>query len=262
VAPHSLRAVPADLLSEVLALQPDGPLHIHAAEQVKEVEDCVAWSGLRPVQWLLEQVGLDERWCLVHATHLTADETLRLARSGAVAGLCPITEANLGDGIFPAQAYLEAGGRFGVGTDSNIALDAAGELRQLEYGQRLQLRARNVLTTPDQASTGHRLLSAALAGGAQALGLKRAGLTLGAPADFVTLDGANTDLTGMADAELLDAWVFAVGRRGIDKVAVNGEVLVAGGRHLDRGAIDARYRAAVTGLGPAPNERNPSRDSA
>ena len=248
VAPHSLRAVPPQLLAPLIEMRPQGPLHIHAAEQVKEVEDCLAWSGLRPVEWLLEHVGLDPRWCLVHATHLTQDETLRLAASGAAAGLCPITEGNLGDGIFPAAAYLEAGGRFGVGTDSNIQLDAAGELRQLEYSQRLILRARNVLAPASGASTGQRLLEAALQGGAQALGLGPAGLQPGAPADFVVLEADQTDLAMVGEEHWLDAWIFALGRRGVDKVAVNGEIVVEGGRHRARDAIDARYRAAIAEL--------------
>jgi formiminoglutamate deiminase len=248
IAPHSLRAVPPQLLTPLIQLKPEGPLHIHAAEQVKEVEDCLAWSGLRPVEWLLERVGLDPRWCLVHATHLTEDETRRLAASGAAAGLCPITEGNLGDGTFPAVAYLEAGGRFGVGTDSNIQLDAAGELRQLEYSQRLTLRARNVLAPASGASTGQRLLEAALEGGAQALGLGAAGLRPGAPADFVVLDALHTDLATVGEDNWLDAWIFALGRRGVDKVVVSGEIVVDGGRHRARDAIDARYRAAVAKL--------------
>ncbi|MBU0866434.1 MAG: formimidoylglutamate deiminase, partial [Alphaproteobacteria bacterium] len=137
IAPHSLRAVGPDQLAALLAMSPTGPVHIHAAEQEKEVADCVAWSGARPVDWLLDNAAVDARWCLIHSTHLDADEVSRLAASGAVAGLCPITEANLGDGIFPAIDYLAAGGAFGIGTDSNILIDAAGELRALEYSQRL-----------------------------------------------------------------------------------------------------------------------------
>jgi formiminoglutamate deiminase len=223
-------------------------LHIHVAEQTQEVEDCVAWSGLRPVEWLLENIGLDPRWCLVHATHLTADETARLASSGAVAGLCPITEANLGDGIFPAEAYLDAGGLFGIGSDSNVQITAPGELLHLEYSQRLARRARNVLSTPLERSTGRRLFEGALEGGAQALGLGAAQLAEGARADFVTLNADQTDLAGAGAEHLLDAWIFAVGRAGIDKVAVDGEIVVEGGRHLRRSGIDARYRAAIDKL--------------
>ena len=144
VAPHSLRAVRPEELPDVVALAEGGPVHIHAAEQTKEVEDCLAWSGARPVEWLLDHTGVDGRWCVVHATHMSAAETVALARSGAVAGLCPVTEANLGDGVFPATTYLSAGGAFGIGTDSNILIDPAEELRALEYAQRLGARARNV----------------------------------------------------------------------------------------------------------------------
>lgn len=254
VAPHSLRAVPPDLLREVLALQPDGPIHIHAAEQTKEVDDCIAWSGLRPMEWLFCNAEVDARWCLIHSTHLTPVETAALARSHAVAGLCPITEANLGDGIFPALEYLEAGGRFGIGTDSNVELNAAGELKQLEYSQRLIHRARNVLSSPQQHSTGRRLFEAALAGGSQALGLTTPGLVAGGRADFVVLDLEQTDLASAAQTDLFDTWIFSTGRRAVHKVAVGGQVVVEHGRHRAREAIDARYRAVVAKLlkDPAP----------
>jgi formiminoglutamate deiminase len=143
-------------------------VHIHIAEQTKEVEDCIAWSGARPVEWLLDHAPVDDRWCLIHATHLTDQEVANMATSGAVAGLCPITEANLGDGTFAASAFLSKGGRFGVGSDSNVQISLAGELRQLEYSQRLAHRARNVIAAPN-GSTGRRLFDAAIYGGAQAL---------------------------------------------------------------------------------------------
>ena len=157
VAPHSLRAVTPEELARVVALAGAGPIHIHAAEQTGEVEQCVAWSGARPVQWLLDHAPVDERWCLVHATHMNDEECARLAASGAVAGLCPVTEANLGDGIFPATRYLGAGGVFGIGTDSNVSIGVADELRQLEYSQRLRDRARNVVGGGDARSTGRVL---------------------------------------------------------------------------------------------------------
>ncbi|WP_258223993.1 formimidoylglutamate deiminase, partial [Stenotrophomonas sp. HMWF003] len=153
IAPHSLRAVTGEELNALLPLT-TGPVHIHIAEQTREVEACVAWSGLRPVRWLYEHAAVDERWCLVHATHVDDDEVQRMLASRAVVGLCPITEANLGDGLFPMQAFARAGGRFGVGSDSNVLIDAAEELRLLEYGQRLQLRGRNVLAPGDGQSSG------------------------------------------------------------------------------------------------------------
>ncbi|HEU4779233.1 MAG TPA: formimidoylglutamate deiminase, partial [Steroidobacteraceae bacterium] len=171
VAPHSLRAVTPEELVQIVALGGSGPIHIHAAEQIGEVEQCLAWSGARPVQWLLEHAAVDRRWCLVHATHMTDEECRGLAARGAVAGLCPITEANLGDGIFPGPAFLGAGGEFGIGTDSNISISVADELQQLEYSQRLRDRARNVIGGSDARSTGRVLFDSAVRGGAQALGI-------------------------------------------------------------------------------------------
>src|SRR6202012_1820756 len=172
-------------LHAITPLADGGPIHIHIAEQMKEVEDCIAWSGARPVRWLLDNVGVGDKWCLVHATHMTEEETLHLARSGAVAGLCPITEANLGDGIFPAPDYVTAGGRFGIGSDSNVLIDAAEELRTLEYAQRLKLRARNALASQTGSSTGRSLFDRALSGGFQALGAPEFGIRPGASADLV-----------------------------------------------------------------------------
>lgn len=248
VAPHSLRAAPPEGLRAVAALVPGGPVHIHIAEQMKEVNDSVAWSGLRPVEWLLQNMAVDARWCLVHATHMTDAETAGFAATGAVAGLCPITEANLGDGVFPAKAFLEAGGRFGVGSDSNVQVDAAGELRLLEYSQRFFHRARNVLSSPRQPSTGLGLTQAAVAGGAQALGLKAAGLAPGGRTNFVVLDAEHPDHAAAGEDNLVNAWIFATGRAGIAKVVCGGETAVENGRHRDRARIDAAYRAAVARL--------------
>jgi len=247
VAPHSLRAATPDELKAILPLA-SGPVHIHAAEQVKEVEDCLAWSGQRPVEWLLDHAGVDHRWCLIHATHLTPGETLGLARSGAVAGLCPITEANLGDGIFPASDYLAAGGRFGVGTDSNIAIDAAGELRQLEYAQRLCHRGRNLLSQTEGESTGRALLTGAHRGGAQALGQPLGAFAIGCRADVVCLDMTHPDLTGRSDDLAVDTWVFSLGRGVVGSVYAGGKRVVENGRHVGRAAIDARYRTVVKEL--------------
>jgi formiminoglutamate deiminase len=247
VAPHSLRAVTPAELAEVTALATDGPIHIHAAEQQREVDDCLAWSGRRPVEWLLDEAGIDARWCLIHATHLTDAECDALAARGAVAGLCPVTEANLGDGIFPATRYLRAGGRFGVGTDSNIAIDLASELRALEYSQRLRDRRRVLLAGNGQDSVGRTLFDAALAGGAQALGVT-GGLSAGAPADMVSLDTTHPTLAGADPATLLDRWIFA-GRTGpIDRVWRGGRLCVEGGRHVAAPAIAARYTATLERL--------------
>jgi len=243
VAPHSLRAVTPEELSAILPLAQGGPFHIHVAEQTKEVDDCVAWTGARPVQWLLDHAQVDARWCLVHATNMTADETAKLAKSGAVAGLCPITEANLGDGIFPARGYLEHKGRIGLGTDSNVLIDAAGELRALEYAQRLTTRSRNVLASGAGDSTGRRLFEAALKGGAQALGQVSPGLAEGTPADIIALDTEEPTLAGRKGDALLDSWIFAGGKT--DCVWRAGRKVVEQGRHIARDEIAARYRSAI-----------------
>ena len=247
IAPHSLRAVTPDALRAILPLAGAGPIHIHAAEQVREVEACVAWSGARPVEWLLDHAEVDARWCLIHATHLTESECDRLAASGAVAGLCPVTEANLGDGIFPAVRYLAAGGRFGVGTDSNILIDAAGELRAVEYSQRLAHRRRALLADEGEPSVGRKLFAAALAGGAQALGVM-GGLAIGSPADLVSLDLDHPALAGATPDTLLDHWIFAARHGAIDSVWRGGRKWVEGGRHRAADAVAENYRRTVAGL--------------
>jgi formimidoylglutamate deiminase len=252
VAPHSLRAVAPDHLAALLRLYPDGIIHIHAAEQLKEVNDCIAWSGRRPVEWLLENAALDARWCLVHATHLTATECAALARSGAVAGLCPITEANLGDGTFPAAPFMAAGGHWGIGTDSNIQIDAAGELRQLEYAQRLSSHTRNALSTPERPSTGRVLFQSALAGGAQALGQRVGLIAPGYRADLLVLDERHPDLAGRSGDAVLDTWIFAGGRALIREVIAAGETVVEQHRHRARDRIDRAYRDVAARLIQSP----------
>jgi len=245
-APHSLRAVTGEELAALLPLNA-GPVHIHIAEQTREVDACVAWSGLRPVQWLYEHVPVDARWCLVHATHITQAELQQIVASRAVAGLCPITEANLGDGLFPMQAFARAGGRFGVGSDSNVLIDAAEELRLLEYGQRLQLRGRNVLAPGDGQSTGRWLYEQSLRGAAQALGVAT-GLQAGAPADLVELDPDHPALIARDGDALLDSWVFAARNGAVRSVWRQGRQLVRDGRHPQREAVAARFAAALRPL--------------
>ena len=243
VAPHSLRAATPEELHHVVPLAGGGPVHIHVAEQVKEVEDCLQWSGRRPVEFLLENMEIDARWCLIHATHMTEDETVHMARSGAVAGLCPITEANLGDGVFEAPAFLAAGGRFGVGSDSNILISLEEELRTLEYSQRLLRRSRNVVADPGQ-STGMNLYTQALAGGAQALGVE-IGIEAGRPADLLALDLSAVDYLPVE--KVLDHFVFARGI-GVDSVWVGGTKQVEHGRHRKRDAIAANFAKAMAEL--------------
>lgn len=246
VAPHSLRAVTPEELRDVAALGAGGPVHIHAAEQTAEVADCLVWSGARPVEWLLDNAGVDRRWCLVHATHMTPEETMRLAGSGAVAGLCPVTEASLGDGIFAARAFCDADGVFGIGTDSNVQVGVAAELSLLEYGQRLTRRERNVLSRGPGVSTGRALWDMALAGGAQALGQEVVGLQAGARADIVTLDAGHPSLAGRRGDAALDGLVFAGG--AVDGVWAGGRQVVAGGRHARRETARQRFNAVVARL--------------
>jgi formimidoylglutamate deiminase len=243
LAPHSLRAVTGEELSALLPLT-TGPVHIHIAEQTREVDACVAWSGLRPVRWLYEHAPVDARWCLVHATHVDADEVQRILASQAVVGLCPITEANLGDGLFPMPAFAQGGGRFGVGSDSNVLIDAAEELRLLEYGQRLQLRGRNVLVPEEGISTGRWLFERSLQGAAQALGVGH-GLQAGAPADVVELDPAHPAMIARQGDAWLDSWVFAARNGAVRSVWRGGRALVREGRHVQREAVAARFAAAL-----------------
>jgi formimidoylglutamate deiminase len=251
VAPHSLRAVTPEELTAVVALAGDGVIHVHVAEQQREVEECLAWCGRRPVEWLLENQPVDARWCLVHATHVTAAELAAIAGRQAVVGLCPLTEANLGDGVFPARAFVGQGGRIGIGSDSNVRIDAAAELELLEYGQRLTQLERNVLAAGSGASTGRTLFDATLAGGAQALGAAAdapLGLAAGAPCDIVGLDAAHPALSARHGDALLDSWIFVAGRSAVDSVWRAGVKVVSGGRHRDRDAIAARFSAALRRL--------------
>lgn len=248
VAPHSLRAVTPDTLRAIVEASPIGPIHIHVAEQQKEVDDCVAWCGTRPVAWLLDNMPVDDRWCAIHATHMLPDETKRLAATGAVAGLCPLTESSLGDGIFDGPGWLAASGCYGVGTDSNIDIDAAGELRQLEYAQRLAARARNVMTLAEGQSTGRALFGMALAGGAQALQRPMGALAPGRHADIVVLDAAHPDLGARDGNRQLDAWIFVAGRAAVTDVFAGGAHVVAQGRHRHREQLTVNYRAVIARL--------------
>jgi formimidoylglutamate deiminase len=247
VAPHSLRAATPSELSEIVALAGGSPIHIHVAEQAKEVEDCVAWSGARPVRWLLDHADVDERWCLVHATHMDRQETLGAARSRAVAGLCPVTEADLGDGFFNAPAFLGAEGRYGVGTDSNVSIGVAGELRQLEYAQRLSARERNVLAPPG-GSSGRALLDAVWRGGGQALARPSGKLAAGAIADVLTLRTGHPTFAGRVDDQMLDAWIFSIGAKAVDCVWSAGRKVLSERRHVARERVAARFAATMRKL--------------
>jgi formimidoylglutamate deiminase len=249
---HSLRAVEPYSLRATLDAQrrlDDGaPIHIHIAEQVREVADCLAWSRRRPVDWLLDHAPVDSHWCLVHATHMESRESRRLAACGAVAGLCPTTEANLGDGIFPASEYLAAAGHFGIGSDSHVNVSAIEELRLLEYGQRLTAQRRAALATDLRPSPGERLFVDAAAGGAQALGIAAGRIEAGARADLVVLDPAHPAFWNKQPGQVLDAWVFAGDARCVRDVMAGGAWRVRGGRHAHEAEAAQRFRHAQAAL--------------
>ena len=251
---HSLRAVNADLINRVLSLAGDRPVHIHAAEQPQEVVQCKVWSGVGPVQWLLDNTDLDGRWCVVHATHMNANERYGLAQSGAVAGLCPITEANLGDGVFDGTAYRRDGGRIAIGSDSNIFIDAAAELASLEYSQRLRDGNRNGLRNVQRSgdagwtTQGVDLYAYALDGGARASGAGVGCIETGAAASFITLNGEHPSLLADDPRAQVDGWIFSAGRAAIEDVWVNGRQCVQRGRHHDHDDVLHRYRQVIRTL--------------
>lgn len=247
IAPHSLRATSPDDLAAVLQIRPYGPIHIHIAEQPKEVSNITEWLGARPVEWLLDNVQVDEKWCLIHATHMTAAETTAMASSGAVAGLCPITEANLGDGPFNGPSYMAAGGAFGIGSDSNVLISLSEELRTLEYSQRLRDVARNVMVV-GEGSVGDALYTGAARGGAQALGRGKGEITVGQFADLVAIDSADPALCALQTHQLLDGLVFAAKDRVVTDVWSAGRHAVKDGRHVRRDQITAAYRSTIENL--------------
>jgi formimidoylglutamate deiminase len=239
---HSLRAVPPEAMHAVLAALPrDMPLHIHIAEQVGEVQDCLALRGARPVEWLLANAEVDARWTLVHATHLEPEEVQGIARSGATVAICPTTEANLGDGLFPLRDYMAAGGAFGIGSDSQISVSPVEELRWLEYGQRLATHHRNIAVTAGSPSVGDTLLHAVQASASRATGSAATG-------DSVTLDADAPQLHGATAGDLADRWIFSGNRNLVKVVQVGGVQVVADGRHRDRDAVASNYRKALDTL--------------
>jgi formimidoylglutamate deiminase len=252
VAPHSLRAADLDGLQDLLAglesIDASAPVHIHIAEQTREVDDSVAFSGQRPVEWLLEHFPVDRRWCLVHATHLNADETRGVAQSGAVAGICPTTEGNLGDGIFPLPAYRAAGGRYGIGSDSHVSRDPFEELRLLEYVQRLVHRRRNITVGAVSAAVGTTLWLEAAAGGAQALGRAMGAIAAGHRADFVVLDAVHPDLAGRSGDQVANTAIFSGSTRLVRDVMVGGRWQVREGRHLLEERASGDYAKAIREL--------------
>ena len=243
---HSLRAVGPDAMREVLQfwqrLAPEGPIHIHIAEQQAEVAACLEWCGKRPVRWLMDHIGIDARWCLIHATHLSEDETRDLAKSGATAGLCPTTEANLGDGFFDLLEFQKEGGIWGIGSDSHISVSPVEELRWLEYGQRLRFQRRNLAASAEAPHSGAELWRRALEGGSRALGRQRWGLQAGANADLLSLDVNHPLLFGHEGDRLMDAWIFSGNQPLVDRVMAGGCWVAENGVHQNRDAIADAYR--------------------
>jgi formimidoylglutamate deiminase len=252
IAPHSLRAADKEQISQIIdhldQHNAQAPIHIHISEQVKEVEDCLKYYGKRPVEWLYSQFDVNQRWCLVHATHLTSEETQQIAKSGAVAGLCITTEANLGDGIFPIQSYLEHGGTWGIGSDSHISISPVEELRWLEYQNRLLTRQRAVLASEQSKHIGTTLYAQALQGGAQALGQAVGAIEVGRKADWLVLDTQSALLIGMADEFILDAWLFSGNQNVVKDVYVNGECVVENYQHSQQAEIVSQYKAVIKRL--------------
>ncbi len=235
---HSLRAVPPAAMREVLAALPDSSrIHIHIAEQLPEVEECIALRGARPVQWLLDNADVDARWTLVHATHLDSTEVQGIARSGATVAICTTTEGNLGDGLFPLHEYLEAGGRWGVGSDSHISVSPVEELRWLEYGQRLITHRRNIASSMRSPSVGTTLFDGVLTSAANATGFDAV--------DRIVLDADAPILAGATQDDLIDRWIFSGNASVVRDVEVAGVRVVEDGRHRDREAIAARYREVM-----------------
>jgi len=243
IAPHSLRAATLAEIAEIRPLAQAGPIHIHVAEQTAEIDACKQHHSVGPVRLLLDNAPIDQRWCLIHATHMTAGEVRDMATSGAVAGLCPITEANLGDGIFDGVAFRAAGGAFGVGSDSNVSISLPGELRQYEYSQRLGGRVRNAIADAG-TSTGRTLFDGALAGGNRALATP-GGLAQGEWANMVALD--TSQVPYLSDDNILDNWIFGDGV-GVDSVWSMGRLQVREGRHVARPAFEQKFRASMTRL--------------
>ena len=238
---HSLRAVPPQAMREVLhALPMDARIHVHIAEQMAEVEECITLRGARPVQWLLDNATVDARWTLVHATHLDDAEVQGIARSGATVAICTTTEGNLGDGLFPLRAYLDAGGRWGVGSDSHISVSPVEELRWLEYGQRLVTRRRNIASSMRSPSVGTTLFAGVQASAADSTGFDAR--------DRIVLDADAPVLAGASEDDLIDRWIFSGNANVVRDVEVAGVRVVEDGRHRDREAIAARYREAMKAL--------------
>ena len=246
VAAHSLRAVKNETLNKIIDLT-NGPIHIHAAEQVKEVEEIKSFYKMPPVEFLIENFDINKRWCLIHCTQMSELETELLSKSGAVAGLCPVTEANLGDGIFNGFQYNEGKGFYGIGTDSNINISLTEELKTFEYSQRLLNKKRAVISN-QKKSTGRKLFDDCLEGGARALQINNGKIQKGFNADLISLPNANNELDGLEDDKILDYWIFASSKNYVQKLWNKGKCLVENGKHLNFDDIQSNYRKTIKNL--------------
>jgi formimidoylglutamate deiminase len=249
ISPHSLRAVTPELLKTVLnGIEKGARVHIHVAEQTKEVDDCVVWCGKRPVEFLLDSFDVSDRWCAIHATHVMASETQKLAKSRATAGLCPTTEANLGDGIFPADIFMKQGGAIAIGSDSQITISPAEDLRMLEYSQRLRDRTRNALAFGAGTSTGRTLLDAVLRGGATCIDQPMGAIAVGKRCDIAVLDDGHPTMIGREGDTVLDTWIFSAGNAAVKDVIVGGSHVVKDRRHIDEDRIQKKFTETVRRL--------------
>jgi len=246
VAAHSLRAVKNETLNKIIDLT-NGPIHIHAAEQVKEVEEIKSFYKMPPVEFLIENFDINKRWCLIHCTQMSELETELLSKSGAVAGLCPVTEANLGDGIFNGFQYNERKGLYGIGTDSNINISLTEELKTFEYSQRLLNKKRAVISN-QKKSTGRKLFDDCLEGGARALQINNGKIQKGFNADLISLPNTNNELDGLEDDKILDYWIFASRENDVQKLWNKGKCLVENGKHLNFDDIQSNYRKTIKNL--------------
>lgn len=249
IAFHSLRAVPEEALKYIIEKNPtSGPLHIHISEQVAEVNDSIVFSGKRPVEWLLANVPVNEQWCLIHATHLNEQEIKMITKSGAVVGLCPTTEANLGDGLFPLKTFMDGSGHIGIGSDSHISVSLVEELRLLEYCQRLSVQQRNIATSLEEVHTGTNLYRQALIGGAKASGFNNGEIEIGKRADIIVLDRNAATLLGTPDNHIIDRFIFNGNQNSIEHVFVAGEQVIKNQRHVNEGRIYEEFKAVINRL--------------
>jgi formimidoylglutamate deiminase len=247
IAFHSLRAVSPASMKSVLDSIPEAvPIHIHIAEQLAEIESCKRHLGTTPIRWLFDNADVTARWCLIHATHATAEEASAVANSGACVCLCPTTEGNLGDGVFDTKFFGAQGGTYAIGSDSHVSVTPTEELRWLEYQQRLARRERNVMPERANESSGEYLWEHVAHAGAQSSARRSGVLAVGSKADIVVLDTNLPVFAGREPNEMLDTFIFATTADAVRDVMVGGRWLVQERKHFAETAIASGYRRAIT----------------